>query len=356
MLASPVLGIQTKAQFEVLHPQFLADLASLETRKLIKPRAKQLFEDWLNDFHDGLWESVDLGIARCSNRAERFHGIVNQRIKRERIKTAIVGRVGVYSTGSERQINEVLKYLRSLKRDARPVCDDPECVEYREMMSIRFGLEDFSCSHTIHSYRVQIPERPKLETENGQNIIRRVTGRPYLVQRADVIAATRPEECDDAVRTLTTPVSDEPDNEQEPDALPPSTHRVVLNWDDEKGPAEHVDQTATGIPYFNVAGTIVSGVFGMRARSKRLPAIDKFGATAVIFQHYVDEIRQQQFANDQDREKWLADYTVKWWYWASSDKDYPLAQGITVPLERLERDPEPIDDEDGQVLEIEVEV
>jgi hypothetical protein len=100
-----------------------------------------------------------------------------------------------------------------------------------------------------------------------------------------------------------------------------------------RGPADQVDQTATGIPYFNVARTIVSGVFGMRARSKRLPAVDKLEATAVIVQHYVDEIRQQQFANDQDREKCLADYTVKWWYWASSDKDCPLAQNITVPLE-----------------------
>jgi hypothetical protein len=130
----------------------------------------------------------------------------------------------------------------------------------------------------------------------------------------------------------------------------------VLTWDDEKGQVEHVDQTATGIPYFNLARTIVSGVFGMRARSKRLPALDKVGAAGVIFRHYVEEIGKQQFANDQDREKWLADYTVKWWYWASSDKDCPLAQGITIPLARLERDPEPIDDEDGQVLEIEVEV
>jgi hypothetical protein len=30
------------------------------------------------------------------------------------------------------------------------------------MMSIRFGLEDFHCSHTFHSYRVEITERPKL--------------------------------------------------------------------------------------------------------------------------------------------------------------------------------------------------
>jgi hypothetical protein len=98
---------------------------------------------------------------------------------------------------------------------------------------------------------------------------------------------------------------------KEPDALPPSTHRVVLTWDDEKGPVEHVGQSATGIPCFNVARTI--------ARSKRFSPIDELWASAASVQHYVDEICQQQFANDQDREKWLADYSVHRWYRESSD-------------------------------------
>jgi hypothetical protein len=46
MLTSQVLRIQTKAQFEALRPQVLADLAALEARKLIKPQDKTIFEDW----------------------------------------------------------------------------------------------------------------------------------------------------------------------------------------------------------------------------------------------------------------------------------------------------------------------
>jgi hypothetical protein len=129
---------------------------------------------------------------------------------------------------------------------------------------------------------------------------------------------------------------------------------VVIEWNDEKGPAEHQYKSVCGMPSYASARSIVSGVLSLRAQSKKLPPLDRMRAAGAIFRHFRDQYAQQNFtqADDARRIQWIADYSTEWWAWAATGSACPLAHGLpsTVVDAHAEQIPE-----EEPVIRIEIE-
>jgi hypothetical protein len=326
MLASRVLRIQTKETFEALRDQFIADAEAMHRNGFMKQKALDRFKTWLADFTDGLWEREHLGIARCSNHAERFHGIVNQRIAGVR---ALVGRLDIlrqtiedrhaeYSNGWDSQVQYAIEGLKRMKLEQRDECDDPECIAYRHMMTTRLGCDDFPCAHLLNVITPQKPAFPDLEnTANEQLVLSRQMDQLFL-QDLRLSAAQR--------KSLMPKDSGPP---------PP---KAVIEWDDE---VEIEDRTQAPNPDndYRVAEDIVTGVFQMRRRARDLPRLDKINAAMVIHDHLMRALRletrryedvpghrgEERKFEGADKRRWLADYGVSWWHLARTGEKCPAA-------------------------------
>jgi hypothetical protein len=85
MLVTRVLRVMTRDDYLQSRPQFIAGDNALPPRGHLTETARDAFVEWLMEyekgFAHGLWHRVPDGIARCSNPAERFHGVVKATIK-----------------------------------------------------------------------------------------------------------------------------------------------------------------------------------------------------------------------------------------------------------------------------------
>jgi hypothetical protein len=158
LFVAQVLRIQRDTQFGRLLPQFKDDLAALVGKNLMTKRTVDGIWAWLTTAdHDGIWERVEAGIARCSNHAEHFHGMVNAKLDKNRtlplrwkaiVKVAIA-RYGAYPNAWEGQVKYALDELRKKREKQNPRCQCEGCLAYRHMMTVRFALDDFPSAHTL---------------------------------------------------------------------------------------------------------------------------------------------------------------------------------------------------------------
>jgi hypothetical protein len=350
LLASQVLKVQRKEDFDARVQQWLNDLPALVHEHLVDPQQAQTFGLWLRQFRDGLWDRIDAGVARCSNHAERFHGIVNAAIKEAGVKTlharlavlrdVIFQRHAACPEDWARQVNTALNALKKLNRPQCAECRHPDCVQYRLMLSRRLGLPDYEwpCSHTVFAHVVVAPILPRLEPDQDVNTFRDF-GAPQVVTASEILANLPPHDrelrCDfqKALRLL------------DPDETGPRK-TIVVEWNEEAGPQGHVAERFHAVPCYVVVREIVSGVISLRADKKRLPRIDNTGSCGVIFVHFQKEFEARGFHPDQDtpdRRLWLAAYKAKWWRFATTNRDCPHPEGL--PLLRPLADHDPISPE-----------
>jgi hypothetical protein len=342
-------------------------LPKLVDLKLLKAKTAEKLGEWLRNFRDGIWDRIALGVARCSNIIERFHGIVRQAIRKagvkklhlrlEILKKVIIQRYDDYGKTWARQVETALNSLKDKNYKQRSVCNDPECHAYSEMMSIRLGLPpmSFPCAHTVRAYLKQAPVRPDLNDGDPADLTRVCTpnGEPIVETRSQVLERVRNRLCprggelhgeakeafERVERALTSP--------EAPREVPIET--IVLEWDDEKGPTVGQEQWST-MEWYPVARHIVSGVYAMRDRVTRLPRLDKLAVAAAVFTHVAQELRDRHLPNDQAgkdaEEALMAQWTADWWHWAATDKNLPVGLAAAASLVRQPGQPDFIAEEE----------
>jgi hypothetical protein len=100
-------------------------------------------------------------MSTCSNHAERFHGVVNQHLKpRETLPERFHG----FGDHRYDKVMGILAQLKGIPAPQTPVCFEPDCVNYVQLMQCRFGVFPFPCKHTVNAWRPQrvmaFPPRP----------------------------------------------------------------------------------------------------------------------------------------------------------------------------------------------------
>jgi ubiquitin C-terminal hydrolase len=349
MLAARVLRCQTVEEYQELHPQFIAEALALHANGRLSEKSLEMFTHWLhdkNDLADGLWHRVEAGIARCSNHIERFHGVINQRIKRERVYALprrlrilydeIMLKANAYANPKPEQrfrsLRDAVKKLKDLNRVQRNVCNDTECTHFSHMMQRRFGIPWFPCAHTVHKEIHEIPELPPIIDDNDLAIFARFK-KPICV----FMNMRRPVPGFGAPPFLPN---------QHVIAKKKKKKKTVVVWDDEQGPDERIGAFA-GVPHYRISRGIVTGVFYLRARSRHT-ALDKISMIFAI----LNDLKEQYYAifpssastapPTDDQREWLAAYAVRWWQWAMTNQGYPAQ---ARPPKAPTHEEEPIDDD-----------
>jgi ubiquitin C-terminal hydrolase len=333
MLAARVLRIQTQREFMDLRPHFIAEAQALHGKGLMGKDAMKKFTEWLEadklDFAHGMWHRVHQGIARCSNHAERFHGVVNQRIKREGVhalprrlkilQEEIVLKAAAYANSPHRQLKTALSNLKKTKRPQRQECHDIECENFRDMMNRRFGIDCFPCAHTAWKKVTNIPPLPPLCDPKYDELF------PAFRSPICELMSTKRQ----VPSFGTAPFRPHPYLSHRK-----KTKKTVIVWDDESGPDEHVSATVQ-IPHFPIVRGIITGVLYLRARAKRLPPIDKICLSYTVlddFQNRYSLARENgEIRSSEDDVQWLAEYGVPWYNWAMKNKNCPVPTHIPRP-------------------------
>jgi hypothetical protein len=326
MLASRVLRIQDRNTFDALRDQFIADAEALHANGMMKKKALERFKAWLTNFSDGIWERWEHGIARCSNHAERFHGIVNQRIQKLNVRTlcgrldilrqTIEDRHGEYGEGWQSHVNTAIAALRAMHLEQRHDCQDAECLAYRRTMTRRLACVDFPCPHMIDAITPTKPAFPDIVNTPNEDLI---TSREKEV-----------------LNLTDLPLSAQQRKSLMPKANGPPAPKAVIQWNDEVE-VEDVIHPPNSANDYRVASDIVTGVFQMRARARDLPRLDKINAAFVVQEHLMMALAHQKSRYEsvpgpagEPREfdgavklRWLGEYGVSWWHWAKTGEGCP---------------------------------
>jgi ubiquitin C-terminal hydrolase len=339
MLAARVLRLQTRDEFIELRPQFVAEAQELYAKGLMSVQSLVKFRNWLEadpeNFRDGLWHRIKEGIPRCSNHAERFHGVVNQRIRNERVYALprrlrilydeIVLKAQAYNDSEHRQLTESIRQMKRLNTHPRQQCHDAECAIFCEMMNARYGIEWFPCPHTAWRPMGEVNKLPSLLNEADWAIFDSYR-EAILVKMAK------------KGRRKVPGFGTAQFNANCPPLIRKKKNKVLV-WDDEKGPDEHAG-LAEQIPRWRIARGIVTGVLYLRRRSKRCPPIDPIAATVTILADLTTKYEEMvgPWSPDAAREpptaaerKWLAEYAVPWYRWAMKNRNCPVQKVIPAP-------------------------
>jgi hypothetical protein len=337
IMAAQVLRLVRKDDFLARLPQWLKDLPALVDGLLIDQRHSDLFEEWLKNFNDGIWDRVEVGMARCSNHAERFHGTVNSRIKQDRVKSLSARLAVVRDTIMEeyngfpgqwlRQAESALDVLRKRNEDQVGECDDPDCTDYRRWMCNLFGLHDWACSHTVRDFRLGAPNIPELKLKTDKPIFDRFT-EPLCVTRSQFLAsidnAEERRECQEVLHPHT-------DKDKAP-----ARRRVVIDLEEEAAPQQHIASGYKGLPCYDNVREIATGVIIQRKTAKRLPRIDNTGTVGLIFTDFYTKFHDRGFDGtplpdggyDPPLALFLAKYKAAWWHYAITGLGCPVAGGL----------------------------
>jgi hypothetical protein len=327
MLVARILRIQSLDIFKRLFQDFHDYADALRAKEQISEKSYKKFKEFLgNDadvFMDGIWHRLAEGIARCSNHAERFHGIVNGMIRRVHrflrrltaLKDAIIARQMAFSNKQQcrRQMRSVLNGLRSRGEQQTVVCDRPDCTNFTNMMRSRFQLPSFPCEHTVRAWNEDaVPDLeaitesvPKMELQVTELDPDQLDGfkRGFLTAQARKARSKKRRK-----RTNMKTGEDEYRNE------------ILFEQHDK----------ADEIPKYEFVREIIQGVISIRNRKgAKLPAIDIFHRSHDIIEHFKSvfqafqasqEARSQPECVDREKEmrEWLSSYAADWWVWAAN--------------------------------------
>jgi ubiquitin C-terminal hydrolase len=329
MLAARVLRIVEKEDFLELRPQIVLEAEVLHRRGHVTAQDLKNFRNWLyaspDDFADGMWHRVPEGIARCSNHSERFHGVVNQAIKKDGCRTLanrlrvleaeIQKRYDGYRTSKHRQLVAAISNLRKLNKAPRLVCKLRECAAFCRMMALRFGINRFPCPHTVSQPLGKIRELPDLEGDWP----------PGTLSQWSI----KLEETDLPATATIPPFAEQP--KQKGKKGKDSKDDVGIVWDDEAGPADYIG-SSNHVPHWLISRGIVSGVFYFLSISRSPPPIDRMDLASAILGDLTHRYRLAYAAGTLPttaaQKAWLGDYAGCWYSWVLTGKECPVRFGF----------------------------
>jgi hypothetical protein len=347
MLVARVLKLMTEAEFTLLRLQFIVEAETFNRNRLMSRKQLIAFRKWMAlpadpsqpVFLDGIWHRVGQGIARCSNHAERFHGIVNQAIRNARCKALpgrlkilqieILRRVHQYGVNPRLQVEETWHKLSRQNKCQRDTCDDVDCQNYCAMMRDRVRLDEFPCPHTVRSFLARERSFPTLPTIGDANKESNVKDRELFAHFS---------------RPITSDLSS---HNQHPDpevderyelhaailAIPRPKKSFKPGWDDETELPDHGDQLNLSredrTHAWLTARSIVTGVFSLRARCRKLPQdYDKIRVAHQILTKFEAAFPDFDGMEEVARAQEIADFGLPWYQWAKTNKQWPGDQPI----------------------------
>jgi hypothetical protein len=184
MLVSLVLSLLTKQAFEALRPVILALAESFLEETHVPLEKFEAFQEFLSgEFQHGLWVRSPLGVGRCSNHAERFHGVIRFAISllrslvlrlrtlceyiQERYDNYQLNLKDASCPQRRRQLWYTVNQLIARGHGNSSECTRPYCVQWRKMMGNRYEIENFPCEHTAKYWKDHlrpgaIPDMPDI--------------------------------------------------------------------------------------------------------------------------------------------------------------------------------------------------
>jgi hypothetical protein len=173
VLVGVVLREPTQDSYREHRPEYRAIAQALLDRHVITLEAYRKFLDFLSEkLPHGIWNRAGFGMSTCSNHTERFHGAVNQHLKPcetlpERlavIRDPMIQKLVDFGDHRYDKVMGILAPLKGIPAPQRPVCFEPECIHYVQLMQCRFGVMPFPCKHTLNGWHAQMvmafPARP----------------------------------------------------------------------------------------------------------------------------------------------------------------------------------------------------
>jgi hypothetical protein len=307
-LVKQALATQSKAIYMALRPQLLRTAWVARHEKRITRKAYNLFCQFCSArFPHGIWHRAQFRVARCSNHAERFHGVINKRIKGCRQLTRKLYQIYLYIIekrkhyGDLSQLKRNFDRLRSYGEAGSKTCDLAECVAFRANMALRFGLSDFPCRHTVQTWRVYIRSHtiPPLPALPSCACARNVD----LLEHSLTAIQTKAQSSKRFKRRIKFAIRPRSDTLDEDEANPRPVKKVQWTAEDFEG-------------YFT-ARRVVMGAKALIDKRRREEG-DIVCLAFWILKGWNKGLKAliQQKRSDAEQQNWVAGFTIMWWNWA----------------------------------------
>jgi hypothetical protein len=323
ILVARVLREKSARSYLALRPQLISDAGALLEADRITAKEHAAFVEFLSDeFPHGLWHRMPFGISSCSNHAERFHGVVNQHLE---TRAGLADRLSVITEqmtskmfsfkagdGRRRQIREVFAQLRKAKAPRRDTCSDEDCVAYIQMMTIRYGIDDFPCKHTVSAdkWRHFVPRMLHIDWELEGPIREAVHDMAFVDRVKPLPEAFGFTPDDDGV--------EKEENEEGEEDIPADEQHQSFTWDDiHEFTSEHAMTNNDGIDAIErgdkaVVHDIVEGA--LRLCPHPLSAEELF---VDVWEHLKHMMHDTDGSDDQ-RKHIASQCKMEWWSWAET--------------------------------------
>jgi hypothetical protein len=326
------LRAELPEKFDRIRKQVIAEARELTDAGVIAEKLFQEFEAFLNGvqtggrWSHGIWDRIDEAIARCTQQAERFHGVVNQHLAKgmlflDRLNvlfTWVCTRFEDYNSlngNPRRQLFEVIREMKKWKWPQVDQCNRPECVQRRRILNKRFGILTMPCGHTVEEWdHRNLPLLPRFV-------------RPPNLPKFDVDAIeVTPKQCGYKDTWLKKPS--------------PKRAKPRQIWDDETNPPVPKFGDVLSTPEYEVMLGILRAITSLWKRNPCNPKLTRKLWAMAIIDHLRREFEREnkgRFGDwlkdhfDEDFTiRWIAHYTTGFSMWAAGDRE-ELPSGFVPP-------------------------
>jgi hypothetical protein len=329
--AARALRAERPEQFDRIRKQVIAEARELKDAGVITEKLCEDFEAFLNGaetggrWSHGIWDRIVEAIARCTQHAERFHGVVNQHLTKamlflERVAvlfTWLCNRFDDYNSldgHPRRQLFETIDAMKKWNWPQVAQCNHPDCVQHCRIMNKRYNITTFPCGHTVGQWDgTNLPPLPQF--------VRPPDLPPF---RVEAIRVT-PKQCG----YKETWLKSSPKRPKRPQV-----------WDDEAKPSVPKFGDFLSTREYEVVIGILRAITSLWKRNPRNPKLDRKLWAMAIIDHMRGEFAQERKGDfgewlrghfdDDFTIQWIAHYSAGFSMWAAGDRRQ-LPAGFVPP-------------------------
>jgi hypothetical protein len=320
---------ESEDEFERVRKQVLEEAKVLVEENVITQKLYDKLEAFLNGvatggrWTHGIWDRIDDAIARCTQSAERFHGIVNKLLSLhmplvERLMqlfTAVMTRWKEYSGLDGHPRRQLLAAIKALQDHPGPQvakCEKAKCVQHSRIMDSRFQLPKlYPCSHTIDEWDLAlVDDLPHIEP----------LPLPALADRLKIDYVT-PKSCHYDEDWLSEPTRR-------------SKRAKVVSWDDERNVKESKCGEELSTPEYEAVIGILANISTLRKSNPKNRKLLKSRWALAIRDHMAREHAKRGKAetlsdwlaahsHEDDTIRWVARIAARFSMWAAGDGPLP---------------------------------
>jgi ubiquitin C-terminal hydrolase len=310
MLATQILRLQTKAEYDEFRPIFLEIALGWFLEGTVRWHDLVTFHRlFKKQFRHGIWLREDGGVGTCSNHAEGFHGVVKSKAKAKKLKSlvrrarelveAINEKVRSYQTNPRGQLLHTINELIRFRDATGSTCNLSECVDYSRIMAKRFGTGTFPCRHTADHWKKHA----------------RVGKDQVIPPLPKIVSSTAPAGVDVLWVDLQEPMQT---GTKFFDRKLYQTDLINEHKANAPGKDELYTPDVSNGPEDSFAKNIVNGVWWF-SKHRELP-VEMTVIAAWILSDWTMEYQRRKAAKPtkEQMEDWMTDYARMWWKWAGT--------------------------------------